>query len=142
MPTLLDLCNIQIPDTVEGTSFAPVLLNNEKLDREGVLIASYIPFADWSPDRGGREYRGVVTEQYTYVRSLNGPWMLYDNVNDPYQLNNLIEDKKYNDIKLNLDKLLQEILDKQGDKFLSGKELCKKYDYNNLWSDNSMPFID
>ena len=46
------------------------------------------PFGQWSRKRGGREYRGVRTTRYTYCRDLNGPWLLYDNDSDPFQLNN------------------------------------------------------
>ncbi len=41
-----------------------------------------------SSKAGGREYRGIVTKQFTYVRDLKGAWLLFDNVKDPFQLNN------------------------------------------------------
>ena len=31
---------------------------------------------------GGREYRGLRTKQHTYVRGLDGPWLLFDNIAD------------------------------------------------------------
>ena len=33
--------------------------------------------------------------RYTYVRDLAGPWLLYDNDTDPYQLNNLVDQPDY-----------------------------------------------
>ena len=38
-------------------------------------------------------YRGVRTLRYTYVRSTRGPWLLYDNETDPYQVHNLCGDR-------------------------------------------------
>jgi len=37
-----------------------------------------------------REYRAVRTSRYTYVRNLDGPWMLFDDEQDPWQMNNLV----------------------------------------------------
>ena len=39
---------------------------------------------------GFAEYRGLRTTQHTYVRSIHGPWLLYDNAADPFQMRNLI----------------------------------------------------
>jgi arylsulfatase A-like enzyme len=39
------------------------------------------------------EWRGVRTATHTYARTLDGPWMLFDDVADPYQLTNLVGDE-------------------------------------------------
>lgn len=135
MPTLLELSGIPIPSSVVGMSFAPFLTNNDNIDREGVLIASYMPFYDWRKANGGKEYRGVRTTRYTYVKSLKGSWLLFDNINDPYQLKNLIDNAEYKDIQNHLDELLLDILDDQNDEFLPGHILCKKYGYHDLYEE-------
>jgi hypothetical protein len=38
-------------------------------------------------------YRGIRTKTHTYAVALDGRWLLYDNVADPYQMKNLIDDK-------------------------------------------------
>jgi hypothetical protein len=38
---------------------------------------------------GFAEYRDLRNERHTYVRSIQGPWLLYDNERDPYQMRNL-----------------------------------------------------
>jgi hypothetical protein len=38
------------------------------------------------------EWRGVKTKQYTYCRWLSGEEELYDNLEDPYQMQNLAPD--------------------------------------------------
>ena len=132
MPTLLELSGVPIPSTVEGKSLALVLTEDGTIDREGVLVASYMPFYDWGEAKGGCEYRGVRTNRYTYVKTLSKPWLLFDNLNDPYQLKNLIENIEYKDIKNNLESLLLNLLYEQNDEFLPGHILCKKYGYHDL----------
>ena len=96
MPTLLGMCNLPIPETVQGLDYTGQLLGTEELDVKAALITCPVPFHQWNYKLGGREYRGVRTEQYTYVRDLNGPWLLYDNVNDPYQMNNVVDQLEFN----------------------------------------------
>lgn len=139
MPTLLELCGVNIPDTVEGISFAPVLSGKGQIERKGVLIACYVPFADWNRERGGREYRGIRTERYTYVKTLKGPWMLFDNENDPYQLDNMVNNPRYKKIQGELEKMLQKLLEEQKDDFVPGYKLCKKYGYHSLDEKDCIP---
>ncbi len=129
MPTLLGLCNIEIPSTVEGLDFSGELLGKEEIEVDAAYITCPVPFHQWSYKNGGREYRGVRTERYTYARDLNGPWLLYDNLNDPYQMNNLCNKLEYNDIQEELDNKLQKILDERDDDFLEGKEYMKTWNY-------------
>ena len=89
MPTLLGLSGIKIPDTVEGTDFSDIVRGKREPKDNAALISCQSPFGQWTRQNGGREYRGVRTKRYTYVRDLKGPWLLYDNEKDPYQLDNL-----------------------------------------------------
>jgi len=77
----------------------------------------------------GREYRGLRTRRYTYVRTLEGPWLLYDNNEDPYQLNNLIDNLKYSQVQQDLDAWLQRKLDAMGDEFMPGMDYIRKWNY-------------
>ncbi len=89
MPTLLGLCNLPVPETIEGLDKSRIMKGEEKDTCEAVLIASYNPFGQWTRSMGGKEYRGVRTKRYTYVKDLSGPWLLFDNRKDPFQLHNL-----------------------------------------------------
>jgi arylsulfatase A-like enzyme len=129
MPTLLGMCGLPIPAGVQGADKSKVMKGEEKDRTEAVLIASYHPFGQWSAQLGGREYRGVRTRRYTYVRDLTGPWLLYDNQKDPFQLTNLLEDKKYQETKSELDGMLSQLLKKNNDLFLPGMEYVKKWGY-------------
>lgn len=129
MPTLLGLSGLPIPDTVEGVDRSLVMRGEKKDTTEAVLIASYHPFGQWTARGGGKEYRGVRTKRYTYVRDLDGPWLLFDNKEDPFQLTNLVNDPSLQSIQEHLYNQLKGILDKNSDEFLPGMEYIKKWGY-------------
>jgi arylsulfatase A-like enzyme len=130
MPTLLGLCGIPIPDTVEGFDFSGYIAGGENPSDGTALIMCPQPFGQWTAARhGGREYRGLRTKRYTYVRDLNGPWLLYDNKTDPYQTRNLVHDPEISVIRDELDERLQKKLESRQDKFLSGADYIAKWGY-------------
>lgn len=75
------------------------------------------------------EYRGIRTKRYTYAKTLEGPWLLFDNKADPYQLRNLVSDPEYKQILLILDKQLDQKLAETNDPFLPGNAYIKKWGY-------------
>jgi arylsulfatase A-like enzyme len=129
MPTLLGLSGIDIPATVEGQDVSKYLEGKSAPADTVALIASYVPFHQWNYERGGREYRGIRTTRYTYVRDLNGPWLMYDNDADPYQMNNLVGQNRYAELQIQLDDILNDELKKRNDKFLSGPEYMAMWGY-------------
>ncbi len=134
MPTLLGLSGINIPESVEGKDFSGVIKGTQPPDNDAALIMCPVPFHQWSYKQGGREYRGVRTRRYTYVRDLKGPWLLYDNQEDPYQLKNLCNSPKYAQIQQDLEKILSRKLKETNDQFLSGPEYMAKWNYQ--WDGN------
>ena len=143
MPTLLGLCDIPVPATVEGTNYAPTLLGESQADAEGALIACIQPFGEWFPQNNSsaREYRGLRTHRYTYVRDLNGPWLLYDNQVDPYQLHNRCGEPAFQAVQVRLDGLLQKMLRERGDAFLPGIEYMRQWGYP-ADSTGTVPYTD
>ncbi len=134
LPTLLGLSGITVPELVEGTDFSKVVTGETPANNESVLIQCPVPFHQWNYAAGGREYRGVRSERFTYVRDLNGPWLLYDNLIDPYQMNNLLGLDEYIFIQGDLENQLQQKLNKNNDKFLSGSTYMKMWNYT--WDNN------
>jgi arylsulfatase A-like enzyme len=129
MPTLLGLCGVDVPATVEGENRAAWLRGEQPDADRAALIACVSPFGEWTRPRGGREYRGLRTVRYTYVRSLDGPWLLYDNQADPYQQQNLVGDPKFDSLRADLDSQLTRQLQRCHDEFLPGQEYVKKWGY-------------
>ncbi|MBV7335704.1 sulfatase [Chloroflexi bacterium TSY] len=129
LPTLLGLCDLPIPESVEGLDFSSCLMGEPDPSDGAALIECIHPIADWWHGLGGKEYRGLRTTRYTYARSLEGPWLLYDNENDPYQLENLVGQAEQVSLINELDAWLQRKLDAQGDDFLSGPAYCQQWGY-------------
>jgi len=127
MPTLLGLCGLEVPDTVEGLDYSCMLHGGEVPGDGAALISCYAPFGEYVMGRGGREYRGVRTDRYTYVRSLDGPWLLYDNDEDPYQLENLCGMPEHEELQSNLNKILNRKLDETRDEFETAQNLLRQW---------------
>ncbi len=129
MPTLLSLCGLPIPETVEGLDYAAYLQGGTDPSDGAALLTCPHPFGQWDISRGGREYRGLRTKRYTYARTLNGPWLLYDNETDPYQLNNLINQPDCADLQADLEAQLQNKLDARQDEFLPSMHYIQHWGY-------------
>ncbi|MCC5939160.1 MAG: sulfatase [Lunatimonas sp.] len=128
-PTLLGLCGIDIPESMEGEDFSAALFSGEDLGNEAALITLPVPFHEWQFMNGGREYRGIRTRKYTYVKDLLGPWLLYDNEQDPYQLTNLVNVPQYAQVKAYLETVLNEKLLATQDEFLPADTYMRRRAY-------------
>ena len=129
LPTLLSMSGLPVMPSVEGTDLYPILSGKKKDNIEAALIECISPFGEWEPRHGGKEYRGIRTRQYTYVKDREGPWLLYDNDSDPYQMNNLVDNKDSKAILKKLDSLLVKMLKDRNDQFLTGTEYLAKWGY-------------
>ncbi|MFN2131523.1 MAG: sulfatase/phosphatase domain-containing protein, partial [Anaerolineae bacterium] len=128
MPTLLGLSGLAIPDTVEGLDYSAYLQGGENPSDGATLLMCPQPFGQWSkPQHGGREYRGLRTQRYTYARTLEGPWLLFDDEQDPYQMENLVA--AHAALVRELDERLQQRLDAMGDEFLPGLDYIRRWGY-------------
>lgn len=129
MPTLLGLCGIGVPKTVDGEDRSAWLRGETPDADRAALIGCITPFGEWTRAKGGREYRGVRTIRYTYVRTLDGPWLLYDNQEDPYQQRNLVGDASHAAVQADLEARLFRELARYKDQFRPGQEYLTKWGY-------------
>ncbi|MEA1888082.1 MAG: DUF4976 domain-containing protein [Bacteroidota bacterium] len=122
---MLDLANITIPESIEGKSMKGAITKPDAFADEAALIMSVSPF-----DRPeNNEYRGIYTSRYTYVKNLEGPWLMYDNEKDPYQMNNLVDNPEYEYLLKELDSILSEKLNMIGDEFKPREYYIEKWGY-------------
>lgn len=118
MPTLLGLCGIAVPSSVEGTDYSAVILGSKPAPHDvAALISLPVPITE-ARRYGFAAYRGLRTERYTYVRSIKGPWLLYDNEQDPYQMHNLLGKSEHRGLQSRLDRELDAALKRRKDEFL------------------------
>ena len=129
MPTLLGLCGIAVPSTVEGDDRSAWLRGKMADADHDALVCCITPFGEWVRSKGGREYRGLRTRRYTYVRTLDGPWLFYDNERDPYQQHNLVGDAAHAAVQASLESRLAAELKRRHDDFRPGKEYLDKWHY-------------
>ena len=126
MPTLLGLCGIPVPGSVEGADFSPVIFGTRSAPRDvSAFISLPVPITE-ARRYGFAEYRGLRSERYTYVRSIKGPWLLYDNDRDPYQMHNLLGKSEYRELQSRLDRELDATLKRRRDDFLPAAEYAMR----------------
>jgi iduronate 2-sulfatase len=87
-PTLCDLTELKKPEFVDGISLLPQLKNPKK---EGHIAFSY-----------NGKAKTIRTNKYRFTSHLKGSVELYDHISDPYELNNLANEKPHVVEKLNL----------------------------------------
>lgn len=140
MPTLLGFSGIPVPASVEGKDLSPIMLGKRKDNITGTLISCVQPFGQWDRKAGGKEYRGIVTKQFTYVRDLKGAWLLFDNIKDPFQLNNLVNQPGFRSLQHDLDSQLNKMLRERKDDFRPGMEYVKQWKY--VLGENGLPVLN
>ena len=127
LPTMLGLSGLDIPADLDGEDITDVIFGKEEDDRKAAIVSCIQPFGQWKRAAGGKEFRGIITKRYTYAKNLSGEWLFFDNVEDPYQLNNLAGNPDFESIAKNLDELLIKELNRLDDEFLPGASYLEKW---------------
>lgn len=114
MPSLLDFCGIEIPNTVEGKSVKK-LIDGENLDLRDYLHGEHV-YANLS-----NHY--IMDKYYKYIwYSQSGVEQFFDLMNDPTETRNLIDDKNLQDkISYFRENLIKELEDRQEGFVKNGK---------------------
>ena len=125
-PTLLGLAGLPIPDSVEGADHSALMTGRPEASADrGTLLTLAIPITE-ARRYGFAEYRGLRTTRYTYVRSIKGPWLLYDNQTDPYQMRNLLGKPEARQLQSRLDRDLNAELKRRKDDFLPAASYIRR----------------
>jgi arylsulfatase A-like enzyme len=144
MPTLLGLAG-QPPSracaAIHGRDLSPVMRQEAPPNDDPALIMCVWPFSSWGRPNGGNEYRGLRSARYTYTRDLAGPWLLYDNAVDPYQMTNLVGLPEYAEAQAALDAQLATQLGAIGDPFREGEWYVDQWGYTVDPNDGTVPTL-
>jgi arylsulfatase A-like enzyme len=106
-PTVADIVGVEKPETVDGKSLLPILKDSKATVRESVYF-SYKNFQ-----------RGVRTKNWKLIKYLvegKKTTQLFEIKKDPLEMNNLANDSKYKKKVKEMTVLLQEWMNKSGDK--------------------------
>jgi len=128
-PTLCSLAGVGIPDTVDGMDLSREMLGKGKADRDAIMMMNHTSHWDYF-DSGTRwpEWRGVRTGRFTYCKWLKGKEELYDNIEDPYQMNNLAEGNRDLPVLKKMRSRLKDFMADAHDEFLPGTAYADWYD--------------
>jgi arylsulfatase A-like enzyme len=126
MPTLLALAGVPIPRTLEGMDLSAVVREGRQHPEHAALYMGVAPFAG---REFNKEYRALRTSRHTYVRSLEGPWLLFDDETDPFQMNNLAGQPEQAALGQELEKRLQMALKTIHDDFRPAAYYVEKFGY-------------
>lgn len=114
-PTLLGLTGLPIPDSMEGMDLSGIALGRNKEEPYGAFMQGMGHTFHW---QNGDEWRAVRTKRHTYAKMLvDGSEYLFDNREDPYQTNNLIEDPGAGSIKTELKDWMKQKMNDLNDPF-------------------------
>ena len=130
-PTLLDLVDLQIPENVEGLSFADYLGNDSAAAKRDAVFSVF----------QGKDIRSVRTDRYKLIRNFQARRLipvpvnmtespagrekcpvvqLFDLEKDPLEFNNIAEDPEFADIRKDLSDRLWEWMESVNDPSLNG----------------------
>lgn len=124
LPTLSGLAGLPAAESAQGQNFAPVILGRQKEDPQSAALLNLPVSFSVIRRHGFAEYRGLRTARYTYVRSIHGPWLLYDNRQDPFQKHNLVQQMPA--LRSEFDRRLDTRLRAINDDFLPGSRYVER----------------
>ena len=87
-PTIYQLSETRMPEIIDGSSLVD-LLNGNGNWRDKLLLEAW-------PDRGW--WNAVHTGRYVYIETVGDTSEFYDLLNDPYELDNIINNPQYQSI--------------------------------------------
>ena len=111
-PTLLSLCGLSIPGHLQGSDLSDVVCGRTDKGPQAAFFQIFGPYQQGGVPAG---WRGIRTERYMYARLREGPWLLYDLTQDPYELNNLVGQASTGSLQKDLDGRLAEWMARVGD---------------------------
>ncbi len=106
--TLLSAAGIAPPSDMQGESLMPLLVGDrEKWDRDAV----YYHYYEYPSVHMVKRHYGIVTEEYKLAHFYFDvdEWELYDRLNDPQEMNNVIDDPAYAEVVNELKAKLTEL---------------------------------
>lgn len=121
LPTLLTLAGIPVPEDVEGMDLSPIALGKEGPEPESAFLMNTGACAVWE---NGHEWRALRSKRHTYAvfrgweeKNLPRKELLFDNVSDPFQMENLAGKPEYEKVMIEFRGKLDAKMASLGDTF-------------------------
>jgi arylsulfatase A-like enzyme len=137
LPTLLGVLGIDPPIGLFGRDLAEHWIEfpskPAQTPPEALFIANYF-VSDEAVQQAMPEWRGVRTARYTYAERVGRlPWLLFDNLADPYQEHNLVGDPSNAQVEEMLRQALSACLARAEDPFLPEQQMVDHLGLTEAW---------
>jgi arylsulfatase A-like enzyme len=104
--TFLDIAGVKVPSDMQGKSLVPVLQGETDVWRSRL----YYHYYEYPSVHMVAKHYGIRTDRYKLIRFYQfDEWELYDLKNDPEELTNQYNNKKYKDVVATLKRDLEEM---------------------------------
>ena len=104
-PTIAELAGVELSAPVDGVSHAAALRDGAwSTARTDFLIENFGSEGEDAP-----EHFAVRTPEWKYVEFMSGEVELYDLLNDPFELDNVVDQPAHSDVRTELESQLQEL---------------------------------
>ncbi len=141
MPSLLSLFGVGIPSSVEGRDLSGAFLGGAPdSSASATLLLNVYGFHQTFGDPKA-EWRAVRTGRHSYVIGREGPWLLYDNIKDPFQLDNIVDRPEAAGTRSELAALLAKLMAERGDSFEPGVDYVERFGHH-LNAKGDVPYFN
>ena len=117
-PTSLGLCDIKVPYWMPGTDYSHLRLNKKasSIEPDSAFLQIVVPTGHG--DSVDRPWRGIITRDgWKYIVLEHQPWLMFNLLEDPYELANLAHNSVYHIERRHLQDRLTEWIEDTGDVF-------------------------
>ncbi|MFS4418014.1 sulfatase [Maribacter sp. 2307ULW6-5] len=115
MPTMLGLANLPIPESVEGMDLSAICLGKNGKEPDFAFLQGMGHTYLW---KDGHEWRALRSKRFTYAKYLvDGSELLFDNLKDPQQTKNLVNDPFYADVYADMKQKMMAKMNMLNDEF-------------------------
>ncbi|MDQ3702277.1 MAG: sulfatase [Chloroflexota bacterium] len=143
-PTLLGLLGARVPDAMQGRDLSRLILRPAEqpgaADRPTSVYMGEMVCCDQALAEQLLPWRAVRTARHTYARDLHGPWVLYDNQADPYQLTNLAQDPVAQPLREALEAELRGWMERFDDPLVPAAALLERTGLTPAWIEREAHF--
>jgi arylsulfatase A-like enzyme len=113
-PTLLRMAGVEVPEEMQGESFAPLFTDQEDIPWREAIYYHYYEYPKWHQVQ---PHYGIRTDRYKLIHFYYDVdvWELYDLKEDPHELNNLYGQPEFGEMIVSLKEQLKLLQRKYGD---------------------------
>jgi hypothetical protein len=138
--SLTDLAGVSWGAETDGDNLSEIFTNSIAKGPSERIIYDFVP-CHQATDRGGKEWVGLKTRDMTYAKEVNDKnGVLFKDIDDPFQMHNLWNNRKYQQEKDLLCFRLDNILAQHNYKFRSWQQTVVEDGYLEKWNESQLCF--